>query len=77
MYMDGAYLALKKAQEIHASAAVLKEKSPSCGSTCIYNGTFSGKTAAGNGVTAALLKRHGITVLSEATLETFLAEGKA
>ncbi|SIR06724.1 DUF523 domain-containing protein [Domibacillus enclensis] len=35
------------------------------GSRAIYNGTFSGTKIAGAGVTAALLRRHGITVLSE------------
>jgi uncharacterized protein YbbK (DUF523 family) len=45
--------------------AVLKEKSPSCGNCIIYDGTFQGVKKAGQGVTAALLKRHGIKVVSE------------
>ncbi|CAM3904767.1 DUF523 domain-containing protein [Mesobacillus zeae] len=64
-YIEGARLALKKAQELGASAVVLKENSPSCGSSMIYNGEFNGTKKAGNGVTAALFKRNGIRVLSE------------
>ncbi|WNS81502.1 DUF523 domain-containing protein [Domibacillus sp. DTU_2020_1001157_1_SI_ALB_TIR_016] len=65
MYVAGARAALKTAQEIGAEAAVLKENSPSCGSRAIYNGSFSGEKIAGAGVTTALLRRHGIRVLSE------------
>lgn len=31
----------------------------------IYRGEFNGKTKAGDGVTSALLKQHGIQVFSE------------
>lgn len=65
LYLKGAYLTLKKAKELKATAIVLKEFSPSCGSSRIYNGEFSGKTISGDGVTSALLKRNGIKVLSE------------
>ncbi|MBD5559526.1 MAG: DUF523 domain-containing protein [Clostridia bacterium] len=41
---------------------VLKSKSPSCGLTAIYDGTFSGTLRPGPGVTAALLRRSGILV---------------
>jgi uncharacterized protein YbbK (DUF523 family) len=49
--------------------AVLKEGSPSCGSTWIYDGTFSGTRIAGEGMTAALLRSRGIRVFSEAQIE--------
>lgn len=64
-FIKGAYLALEKAQQLGATMIVLKENSPSCGSTHIYDGTFSGKKVAGTGVTAALLKRNGLEVISE------------
>ncbi|GGL61814.1 DUF523 domain-containing protein [Sporolactobacillus putidus] len=67
-YVKGAYLTLKKVKELHATAVVLKEYSPSCGSTWIYNGEFKGKKIKGNGVTAALLGRNGIKVISEERL---------
>ena len=45
--------------------AILKEGSPSCGSNYIYDGTFSGKKILGQGITTSLLRKHGITVISE------------
>ena len=48
--------------------AVLKENSPSCGSTHVYDGTFTGTRVAGQGVTAALFEANGIRVFSERTL---------
>ncbi|WP_066394188.1 DUF523 domain-containing protein [Neobacillus mesonae] len=71
LYIKGAYAALKKAKEINASVVVLKENSPSCGSSMIYNGEFKGKKIVGNGVTSALLKRNGVKVISE---EKFLKD---
>ncbi|RKL67347.1 hypothetical protein CR203_08205 [Salipaludibacillus neizhouensis] len=65
LYIKGAYATLEKAKEINAEIVVLKENSPSCGSSTIYNGEFAGKKIVGNGVTSALLKRNGIQVISE------------
>ncbi|WP_251551614.1 DUF523 domain-containing protein [Neobacillus muris] len=65
MYIKGAYATLKKAKEVNASIVVLKENSPSCGSSNIYNGEFNGQKIEGMGVTAALLKRNEIKVISE------------
>ncbi|MNL84148.1 hypothetical protein D3C87_2120180 [compost metagenome] len=48
--------------------AVLKANSPSCGNLLTYDGTFSGVKVSGEGVTAALLKRHGVQVFSELEL---------
>jgi len=71
-YIKGAYATLRKAQEIDATVVILKEFSPSCGSSMIYNGEFKGKKIVGNGVTTALLKRNGIQVVSEERLADFL-----
>jgi uncharacterized protein YbbK (DUF523 family) len=65
LYIKGAYDTLKKVKEINANIVVLKENSPSCGSSIIYNGEFKGKKIGGNGVTSALLKRNGLQVISE------------
>ncbi|MGM9923907.1 MAG: DUF523 domain-containing protein [Bacillus sp. (in: firmicutes)] len=70
-YIKGAYQTLAIAEEMQATAIVLKENSPSCGSRHIYDGTFSGKKIAGEGVTAALLRSKGYLVLSE---EEFLRQ---
>ena len=45
--------------------AILKERSPSCGCGPIYDGTFSGKLVAGQGITAAKLGRAGLSVCGE------------
>ena len=64
-FLAGARQALKAAQRLGIRQAVLKDDSPSCGCSRIYDGTFSGCMVSGQGVTAALLQRNGITVLSE------------
>ena len=73
-FVKGAYSTLKKAQEVGATTVVLKEYSPSCGSSMIYNGTFSGQKVEGCGVTTALLRRNGIAVISENGLAQVLGE---
>ena len=49
--------------------AVLKENSPSCGSSFVYDGTFSHTRLAGEGVTTALLRSRGVTVFSDEELD--------
>ena len=61
----GANLALNICLYLKITKAILKERSPSCGVHSIYDGTFSHKVIPGMGVTAALLKRKGITIYSE------------
>jgi len=68
LYIKGAYTTLQQARDVNATVVVLKEYSPSCGSSMIYNGEFIGKKMDGNGVTTALLKRNGINVISEKQL---------
>ena len=63
-YLQGAHHALEVAQLHGATHVILKTRSPSCGCGDIYDGTFSGTLMSGDGVTTALLKRHGITVTS-------------
>lgn len=64
-YIKGAYATLEQAKKLQVTTVVLKEYSPSCGTMFIYNGEFKGKEILGNGVTAALLKKEGIEVISE------------
>jgi len=64
-FCRGAKMALDKCIEHKISLAILNESSPSCGSSFIYDGTFTGKKKAGMGVTAALLKENGIKVKSQ------------
>ena len=53
--------------------ALLKERSPSCGSGAIYDGSFTGNLIPGDGVAAQALKAAGITVLGEKDIEKILA----
>ena len=64
-FIRGAEEALRIAKLYGCQVAVLKERSPSCGCGRIYDGTFSGKLADGDGVTAELLRREGIKVYGE------------
>lgn len=73
-YERGAEEALRVAKLYHCEAAILKERSPSCGNGEIYDGTFSHRKTAGDGVTTETLKKAGIRVLGESEAETFLME---
>jgi uncharacterized protein YbbK (DUF523 family) len=64
-FIKGAQKTLALAQEHHVRVAILKAKSPSCGSDVIYDGTFSRELIAGMGVTSALLRQHDILVFDE------------
>lgn len=67
-FQKGAQAALYLAKLFGAELAILKENSPSCGSGTIYDGTFSGTLTPGDGVTAELLKKHGIAVIGESKI---------
>ncbi len=78
-FLSGARGALEKARTAGCVAALLKERSPSCGCRRIHDGTFGGGLREGRGVTAALLERNGIRTFSEDDIEAlaaFLEEGK-
>ena len=64
-FRRGAQFALETARREGCRLALLKERSPSCGSGEIYDGSFSGTPIPGDGVAAALLKEHGIAVFGE------------
>lgn len=64
-FVAGAELALDLARENGCAHALLIDRSPSCGSLQIYDGSFSGHRIAGAGVTAALLSAHGIAVYAD------------
>ncbi len=68
-FMDGAETALAACWQHRVKVAVLKEGSPSCGVSRINDGSFTRTKVDGQGVTACLLARHGISVFSEAQLD--------
>ena len=60
----GAQLALMIAKEHNCHQAILKDASPSCGSTLVYDGSFTGRKIKGQGITARLLSENGIEIIS-------------
>jgi uncharacterized protein YbbK (DUF523 family) len=72
-FVVGAWQALEQARSYAVRMAILKEGSPSCGSLRIHDGSFGGRKVAGEGVTTALLERHGIAVFPEDALEAAAA----
>ena len=64
-YRKGAEEALGLYRLFDCDGAILKAHSPSCGLGRIYDGSFSGTLTARDGVTAELLKAHGIPVWTE------------
>ncbi|UNK26814.1 DUF523 domain-containing protein [Serratia plymuthica] len=76
-YLLGAHLALETARRHDCRFALLTDGSPSCGSQFIYDGSFSGQTKPGSGVTAELLRRHGIEVFSDRQLAALIARVEA
>ena len=73
-YRCGAEQALYLAQQFDCTAAILKAKSPSCGSGRIYDGSFRRTLTDGWGVTAQLLRQHGIRVYDETQIDQLLQE---
>jgi uncharacterized protein YbbK (DUF523 family) len=69
----GAESALELAHRFGIRVAILKDGSPSCGSSTIFDGTFTGTKLPGEGVTAALLRAHGVHVFSEHEIENAAA----
>lgn len=68
-FLAGAEAALAAAKSQGVVAAVLKDRSPSCASRFVFDGSFTGRLVKGVGVTAARLAAEGIRVFSEAELE--------
>ena len=64
-YLSGAQAAVALARAVGAERAVLKARSPSCGSAQVYDGTFSRTLRDGEGTTAEALRAVGIEVVSE------------
>ena len=72
-YQRGAQEALRLATQFGCTFALLKEKSPSCGSGTIYDGSFSRTLTSGDGITASLLKQKGIKVFTEQQIKELLS----
>lgn len=66
----GARIALTLARRFGCRAALLKERSPSCGAGALYDGTFSHSVIPGDGVTAEALRAEGLSLCGESGAET-------
>lgn len=77
-YRDGAYWATSIARIYQVKLAIMKEKSPSCGSKFIHNGSFDGTVIPGKGITAYQLEKMGVKVIDEDDAKELLKslEGK-
>lgn len=68
----GADTACRLCERFGCRRALLKERSPSCGSGRIYDGSFTGTLVSGDGLTTERLRERGVTVLGESELEALL-----
>lgn len=68
----GASTALALCKKFQIKYALLKESSPSCGSTNIYDGSFSSKKINGEGITTKLLRTNNIQVFSEENIQALI-----
>lgn len=64
-YLRGAEEAASLGTLFGCKTAILKSRSPACGSGVIYDGSFTGTKISGDGVAAAHLKALGYTVFTE------------
>ena len=63
-FLTGAEKTLEIAKSVKCSLAILKSRSPSCGKGEIYDGSFSKILKTGNGITAELLLKNDIEVIT-------------
>ncbi|NLY21033.1 MAG: DUF523 domain-containing protein [Tissierellia bacterium] len=68
-FEKGAEEALKLSKMFNSSIAILKARSPSCGSIQVYDGNFNGSLIDGEGVTARLFRENGIEIFDEEHLD--------
>ena len=71
-YLKGAELALNICKYLNIKVAILKDGSPACGVHEIHDGSFKNRKIKGMGITASLLSKNGIKVISEDEIETLL-----
>ncbi len=68
-FINGANKALELALANNCKVAILTERSPSCASSMIYDGTFTKEGILGVGVTTALLEKNNIRVFNQNQLD--------
>lgn len=73
-FIRGTAEVLRLADLYHCKAALLKERSPSCGSGQIYDGAFTKTLVEGDGLTAQMLKKKGISVYGESQIRDLVED---
>ena len=73
-YARGAQQVLQLARQFSCRAAILKAKSPACGSGLIYDGSFPRRLVPGWGVAAQLLRENGLLVCDETQIGWLLSQ---
>lgn len=63
-FVNGANLVLEFCKEFGITHAILQNRSPSCGYSKVYDGSFGGNVIEGRGVLAQLLKDNNILILT-------------
>lgn len=63
-FIKGANEVLFLTKKYNVKKALLKSKSPSCGSDRIYDGTFTNTLTNKNGITTELLKKNNIEIIT-------------
>lgn len=71
-YARGAEETLRLAKLFDVRAALMKERSPSCGAGEIYDGSFAHVRIPGDGVAAQRLKESGVAVYGESRIGELL-----
>ncbi len=71
-FEKGAETALRLAQRFDCRKALLKERSPSCGSGHIYDGSFTGTVVPGDGAAAEKLRAAGVALFGESDAEKLI-----
>lgn len=76
-FYKGAESTVVLAQENDVAFCIFKQRSPSCGSALIHDGTFSGIKVPGQGVATEFLRNAGYLVFGEDQMaEAIILEGK-
>ena len=73
-YARGAAETRRLAAFFGCRQALLKERSPSCGSGAVYDGSFTGTLRPGDGVAVGVLKADGVAVYGESELQKLLQQ---
>lgn len=71
-FNKGANLVLELVKKEGIKKAILKESSPSCGKSHIYDGTFSKSLISGQGVTVSLLNQLDVEIFNENEIDLLL-----